>query len=336
VKLGLFGGSFNPPHLGHINLVSTIQRKGALDKVWVIPNYQNPLKGDVEGATPEERTELTRLAFADLAPKVEVLDTEILRKGKSYTIDTLKDLKKQNLTDEFFIILGVDHLFSLNLWKSWENLLNEANFIFTSRPGFSLPETLDDIPEFIKPLCASFDFNILSLKSGRQVEFIQLKDHPASSSEIRKRLGSGRSVSEFLPLSVEQAIKKKGLYPEIKSKVGDTQDFVKFCYYFLAEKKAVNQLAYDFSHMNKLYDFIIIASGTNTRQVSALAEALALEVKREFRILPLSIEGLSEGRWVLIDYGFLIVHLFYDFIRQEYALEELVSQAKPLFKELKN
>jgi nicotinate-nucleotide adenylyltransferase len=299
----------------------------------VIPNYQNPLKGEIDGATPEDRTELTKLAFSDLAPTVEVLEIEISRKGKSYTIDTLEELKAKHPESEFFLILGVDHLFSLNLWKAWENLFEEANFIFTSRPGFSLPDSLEEIPEFLKPLCESFDFNILSLKNGRQIEFIQLKDHPASSSEIRKRLASGRSVSDLLPLSVEQAIKTKGLYPEIKSKIGDIKSFAQFCFNFLAEKKAVNQLAYDVSDLNKLYDLVIIASGTNTRHVSAMAEALTVEVKREYRIVPLSVEGLKEGRWVLIDYGFLIVHLFYDFVRQEYALEELIAQAKPLFKE---
>ena len=77
-------------------------------------------------------------------------------------------------------------------------------------------------------------------------------------------------------------------------------------------------------------EFVVIASGTSTRHAAAMAENVVMAVKEEYNVLPQSVEGIDEGRWVLVDYGSLIVHIFYDFVRQEYSLENLWREGKDL------
>ena len=80
---------------------------------------------------------------------------------------------------------------------------------------------------------------------------------------------------------------------------------------------------YDLTKMSAPSEYAVIASGTSTRHAASMAENLVVAVKEEYNVLPQSVEGIDEGRWVLVDYGSLIIHLFYDFVRQEYSLENL-------------
>jgi nicotinate-nucleotide adenylyltransferase len=88
--------------------------------------------------------------------------------------------------------------------------------------------------------------------------------------------------------------------------------------------------AFDLQDLGATTDFTLIASGTSTRHAASIAENLAMAVKEEFNLLPQSVEGVDEGRWVVVDYGSLIVHVFYDFVRQEYRLEELWKNGKEI------
>ena len=129
MKIGIFGGSFNPPHLGHINSMQTVLKKTGLDKVLVIPNAQNPLKLQIEGASAEHRLEMTRLALTNWNGPFEVDDREIRRGGNSYTYETLTELKKENPGDQFFLILGMDQFEELGQWKNPSKILELAHLI---------------------------------------------------------------------------------------------------------------------------------------------------------------------------------------------------------------
>jgi nicotinate-nucleotide adenylyltransferase len=330
MKIGIFGGSFNPPHNGHINSLQTVAKKFGLDKIHVVPAAQNPLKTPVEGPTPEQRLELTRMAFDQYGDQYFVDDQEIKRGGNSYTIDTIMNLRKTYEAQDLYLIVGADKFEELSQWKDYQKILTEANLIVTTRPGYDTPETLEEMPGFLKPLVAEFDFNFIELNTGRNVQFITLRDVEISSTEVRKWLRSGKPVEKYLPLSVESYLKEHKLYRNIGDRIGDFQKFTVFCADALFAKKGINVRGFDLTKMSAPSEYTLIASGTSTRHASSMAENLVVAVKEEYGVHPQSVEGVDEGRWVLVDYGSLIIHLFYDYVRLEYSLENLWREGKDL------
>lgn len=330
MKIGILGGSFNPPHFGHINVARTVKEKAGLNEIRIIPTAKNPLKKKIDGPSAEERLELTEIAFADLGAGFVVDDREVRRGKTSYTIDTLDEIHKENPKAELFLILGMDLLNELESWKDWKKILDIANLVVCSRPGFDLPRSAKELPEFLQPLITDQDFNFMTLSSGREIQFLQLNDVEVSATDLRKWLRINKSVQKYLPLGVERAIKEKGLYAPLKEKIGDYEQFAVFCGNFLFSKKAIGVRGFDLRPMTAPSEFAVVCSATSTRHASSLAENLAAAVKEEFNVFPQSLEGVDEGRWVLIDYGSLIVHIFYDFIRQEYSLENLWREGRDM------
>jgi nicotinate-nucleotide adenylyltransferase len=330
MKVGIFGGSFNPPHMGHIASLTSVQKKAGLDKIVVIPTHQSPLKTQVEGPTPEQRLEMVKLALQGFGSQFEVDDQEIKRGGTSYTIDTIKQYRKTIDADDLYLIVGADHLDLLNSWKDYRTLLKEVNVIFTTRPGFDIPTSKDQLPTYLQDMILEYDFNFIELSTGRNIQFVRIPDVDTSASELRKMIRSGRPVEKFLPLAVESYIKSHKLYANLKDKIQDYEKFTEFCAHQLFAKKAINVKGFDLRKQEAPSEFAIVTSGTSTRHASSLAENLVQAVKDEYRIHPQSLEGLDEGRWVVIDYGSLIVHIFYDFVRQEYSIEKLWKHGRDM------
>lgn len=330
MKLGIFGGSFNPPHLGHINSLETVRRKIGLEKIVIVPNAQNPLKKPVEGPTAKQRIEMLESAIQGYEKYFSIDEQEIKRGGLSYTIDTINEYRSKYKEEELFLIIGADNLEKFNQWKDYKIILKECNLVVTTRPGYEFPHDLEELPAFLKELTNEIEFNFIQLKSGRSIQFVTLNDVEISSTELRKKLRTGRPVSKFLPLGVENYIQENQIYLEKGLKVKDYGQFTKFCAQILNGKKAINVFGYDLTKMSAPSEYTLVASGTSTRHAISLADSLTQAVKEEFNLLPQSIEGASEGRWVVVDYGALIIHLFYDFVRQEYSIENLWKEATRL------
>jgi nicotinate-nucleotide adenylyltransferase len=322
-KIGIFGGSFNPPHLGHVNAVTTVVKKIGLDRIHIIPAYQNPMKRPIEGAKAEDRLEMVRLAFETYGLQYVIDDREISRKGKSYSIDTVLEFRKEHEAEFIHLILGLDTFEEFGSWKEYSKILENANLVVVTRPGCHIPHSVEELPSAIKPLVAAFDFNFVELTSGRSIQFVSLNDVEISGAELRKKIRAGRGTEKFLPLSVENYIKENNLYKTIGAKVGDYEKFTRFCIDFLLSKKSINIRAFDLRKLQAPSEFTLITSGTSTRHTVSLAENLIQAVKEEYGVYPQSLEGIQEGRWVLVDYGSLKVHFFYDFVRHEYQLESL-------------
>ncbi|MBC7371014.1 MAG: nicotinate (nicotinamide) nucleotide adenylyltransferase [Bdellovibrionaceae bacterium] len=330
MRVGIFGGSFNPPHMGHINSLLTVQKKAGLDKVHVVPAAQSPLKMAVEGATAEQRYELVKQALNGYGKQFVVDDQEIKRGGLSYTIDTIMNMRKQVEAEDLYLIIGADQFEDFSQWKEFQKILTEANLIVTTRPGWDIPAEADELPEYLKSLVAEYDFNFIELKTGRNVQFIRLDDIEVSASEVRKLLRTGRPVEKLLPLSVESYVKEHKMYRPIGDKIGDFAKFTAFCGDVLFSKKAIQVRGFDLTNMSAVSEYTVVASGTSTRHATSLAENVVSLVKEQYNVLPQSIEGTDEGRWVVVDYGSLIVHIFYDFVRQEYSLEKLWTEGKDM------
>ncbi|MFZ3230163.1 MAG: nicotinate (nicotinamide) nucleotide adenylyltransferase [Pseudobdellovibrio sp.] len=330
MKIGIFGGSFNPPHNGHVNSLTEVQKKMGFDLIHIIPNNQNPLKIPTDGPSIEHRLEMSRQAFSSYGQAFFVDDCELKRGGKSYTIDTINELLKKYKSSELYLIIGADNFETFSEWKDYKKILELVNVVVTTRPGFQIPENEKEWPDYLTPFVADSDFGTLELTTGRSVEFITLSDLDISSSELRKKLRLGRPTEKYLPLAVESFIKGNNLYRVSKEKISDFKKFAEFCAQILLDKKGIAVRGFDLQSMSSTCDYSIVASGTSTRHTSSMAENLVKAVKDEFNIYPLGVEGVDEGRWVVVDYGALIVHVFYDFVRQEYQLEDLWKKGTEL------
>ncbi len=187
MRIGVLGGSFNPPHTGHLIIASDAFEALSLDRLVIVPASANPLKGpNADGATAEQRLEMVRLTFgAD--PRFEVSSIEIERGGLSYTVDTLEALKGTNKEAELILLLGMDSLKTMARWKRPERIAELATLAVLARADAG-----GDVPART------------TLVTTRRVDL--------SSTEIRERLAAGRSIKGFVAESVERYICAGELY----------------------------------------------------------------------------------------------------------------------------
>ncbi len=198
MKLCIYGGSFNPPHLGHVAAVRAAQQALPLDEVRLMPAAIPPHKHLAAGSpSPVERLELCRLAFGSL-PGVTVSDLELKREGKSYTVDTVRALLQEESSAELYLLIGTDMLATFEEWYCFEEILASVTLLATARDDGEL-ETVQR--------CASH----LRETFGAKVVVIETPPLPVSSTQIRRLLRE-RHGAEFLPDAVYARIIQKRLY----------------------------------------------------------------------------------------------------------------------------
>ncbi|GAB5046040.1 nicotinate-nucleotide adenylyltransferase [Thermodesulfovibrio sp. TK110] len=205
MKIGLFGGTFNPIHYGHLRVAEEVREAFLLDKIIFIPAGIPPLKKyDLEAM---HRLKMTKLAVKD-NPFFEVSDIEVKQKAPSYTVNTLTHLKKLYQKDNLFFIMGIDAFFELKSWYRYEDLLRMVDFIVMSRPGF---DNLQN-SEFIEHEESKNCFKIKN--SDKRVFFISVSPFWISSTHLRKMIQNGKSIRYLLPEKVRIYIEKNKLYRE--------------------------------------------------------------------------------------------------------------------------
>jgi len=191
----LFGGTFDPPHIGHLLVAQTVCEAENFDKVFFIPAYQPPHKDDI---TPvDERLKMLEFAVEG-NPNFEISDVELKRKGVSYTIDTVKFIKEEMRlkSQELFYLMGSDSLLEFQNWKDPKGILNECQVIVAIRPGFRP----SDIPSWIL----------------QKIQFANIPRFEISSSNIRHRWVENKTIRYMVTLPVWEYIEKNNLY-SIKS-----------------------------------------------------------------------------------------------------------------------
>jgi nicotinate-nucleotide adenylyltransferase len=221
MRVALFGGSFDPPHRGHVALARLARERFALDRVIVAPVGAQPLK---QGTTPssfEDRVAMARLAFAGV-PGVEIslLDAPRADGRSNYTVDTVEALRRQlNPDDPLFCILGADSLLGIRKWRRPADLLLACNFIVGARPGIELSDAEAAMPETIEARLAPTELPAtrlleLSARDGRRSRLYLLTDfsEDTSSSEIRDELRDGGDPANSLCPAVVEYIWAHGLY----------------------------------------------------------------------------------------------------------------------------
>lgn len=220
-RLGLFGGSFNPIHNGHLAVARKAHEILALDRTLFIPTGDPPHKRDGALAPAHHRYEMARLAIAD-TPGFELSDIEISRRGKSYSIDTVRELQRQyGPTTSLFFLIGLDAFLDVPSWREPDALLAACSFVVISRPGQSfqslttLPFLRHVSPNQLAPLdTGALDRLDLPLPSGQTIICLPLPPSSISASDIRHRIQRGAVLANLLPPPVESYILRQQLYRE--------------------------------------------------------------------------------------------------------------------------
>jgi len=213
-RIGLFGGTFNPIHLGHIRAIEIVQKKFLLDKVLIIPSHIPPHKKSANIASPKHRLKMVKLAVYS-SPIFVPSSIEIEEKRKSYSIITLDKMKILYPNAHIFFILGIDAFLEIHTWKNYEKVLEQCFFIVISRPGYELEDAkgilegkyadrMLKLPESQKCMensLPSFKIFLLSIAAL-----------DINSSEIRKRIRKGSSIGGLVPEAVKDYINNNKLY----------------------------------------------------------------------------------------------------------------------------
>ena len=188
-KIGLFGGSFDPVHLGHLLVAQAAREEAGLERVYFIPAAQSPFKPDRVPAPAEERLRLLRLALAGNA-HCEIDAQELGRGGVSYTIDTVRDYARRFPGAQLHLLIGADHARTLGEWREAGELARSVEFLAIPRPGE--PEAVFPTPF-----------------RGRTLKGFPLG---VSASQIRARVKAGLPVEHLVPTAVAEAIRNYRLY----------------------------------------------------------------------------------------------------------------------------
>lgn len=184
-KVGILGGTFNPPHFGHLIMANEAYHSLGLEEVRFMPNATAPHK-DVLGVGTAQRLEMTRLAIEDF-PQFRIEDYEINTGGVSYTYNTISQLVERERDKEFYFIIGGDSVEELKSWHRIHELAELIQFVGIGRPGYD----------------TSTDFPVMMIDSPEM---------HLSSTMLRERVAANRPLTFFVPEKVEAYIRKEGLY----------------------------------------------------------------------------------------------------------------------------
>lgn len=186
MKIGIYGGSFNPIHKGHVKIIEYVLQNKELDKLIVIP-VGTPSHRDDFTVSGELRLMMARAACKDI-DRVEVSDIEVRARGKSYTYETLMRLKEIYQGSDFYEIVGEDSADYLHLWRDYSKMVEETRFIVLKREEYHYEASHENIEVLESPL------------------------YQYSSTEVRRAVKEGRDISSMVPLEVEEIIERYRLY----------------------------------------------------------------------------------------------------------------------------
>ena len=189
MKIGLFFGSFNPIHIGHLAIANYMIEYSEMDEIWMIISPQNPLKNKKSLLNEYERLKMVELALDD-HPKIKANNIEFKLPKPSYTIDTLTYLNEKYSNKEFGIIMGTDNISSFKKWKNYEEILNNYKLYVYPRQGYSLGE----------------------FENHKKIIQVSAPQMEISSSFIRQAIKDKKDIRYFLPMYVFNYILDMHLY----------------------------------------------------------------------------------------------------------------------------
>ena len=202
-KIGIYGGTFAPPHNGHVYAALAFYDQLALDVLYVIPSFVPPHKQVDANDDPSIRLKMTELAFSthpDYGKKIFVSDIELTRGGKSYTAHTLAYFK-EHLDGELYFLCGTDMILSMDTWYDPAYIFRTATIVYARR------EEERDLDEKIR-----LKIDTYRQVYGARVLSLDIKAHPLSSTDVRARRRAGEDIRSYVPAPVWDYIQASGLY----------------------------------------------------------------------------------------------------------------------------
>jgi nicotinate-nucleotide adenylyltransferase len=191
MNIGIFGGTFDPPHIGHLIVADDVRHALKLDRILFVPASRPPHKRDRKMSPGELRLKLVQRAVAG-SPRFRVSDLEITRGGVSYTVDTLEELHRRHPHDALFLLVGMDNLLTFHTWKSPERIIELAKIVAMTRPGFSVSR----VPKAL----------------ARRTIVCPVPEIGVSSSDIRRRVRTGKPFRHLVPEPVYEYIVLHRMY----------------------------------------------------------------------------------------------------------------------------
>ena len=214
MKEGLFGGTFNPVHLGHLKVISHVREAFSLDRVYLIPSSMPPHKKDLDLAPAGERHEMVKRSIRNI-PGLTASDVELVRQGPSFTIDTLDTFQGLRPQSRLYFIMGSDAFFDIGTWKEAGEIFTRVPLIIMNRAGD--PVKIHQMARLLETTISRRYIFQEKEHAFRHPELkpVHLIDVPKiriSSTMIRQYIKQGRSISSMVPEPAWKIIKQKGLY----------------------------------------------------------------------------------------------------------------------------
>jgi nicotinate-nucleotide adenylyltransferase len=213
-RIGLFGGTFDPIHNGHVKAAERVQDIFSFDRILFIPSYIPPHKESGNVASAAHRLKMVELALTSFE-RFSPSSIEIDAKGTSYSIVTLSRIKKMFPETDIFFLLGVDAFLEIETWKDYSDVLEQCSFIVMSRPGYCLGDAKGTLTEKYNQRMVEVSEPMLKDKKGffnHKIYLLSIQSLDVSSSEVRERVGTHQSIVGMVPESVENYIKERRLY----------------------------------------------------------------------------------------------------------------------------
>ena len=212
LRIGIFGGTFNPIHLGHLRSAEEVREGQGLDRILFIPSATPPHKRGAGVVPAAHRLAMVRLAIRG-NPCFRVSTIEIDRGGRSFSVDTLRALRQRLPTARFAFIMGLDTFGEIATWKDYRAIFTLCDLIVTSRPPHVKAPLRRALPVAARAeFCYQHGTGTLEHRTGHRVIYQRLSDLDISASSIRDRLSGGRSIRYLVPASVQRYIARHHLY----------------------------------------------------------------------------------------------------------------------------
>jgi len=208
-KVGIFGGTFDPVHLGHLRAAEEFAEGLKLDHVIMVPSANPPHREESPGAGPRDRLEMVRLATR-ANPRLEASDLEIERGGSSYTVDTLLEIRRRQPEWELFMALGTDAYNDISKWRRPGEVISLAHLVLLTRPGFSV-DFLGPLPEALRTEY-SREGDMYRHSAGATLRSMSVSALDISAGSIRSLVSRGLSIRYLVHSDVFEYIQRKGIY----------------------------------------------------------------------------------------------------------------------------
>jgi len=214
MKIGLFGGTFNPFHKGHLGIIQHVKNAYELDKIFLIPSATPPHKTDINLAPANDRYEMVKESLTGHEHFL-VSDKELMRKGPSFTIDTINEFKKEyGQETKFFLLMGSDAFLDITTWKQKDQIFTATQIVIMLRGHW--PDYTPIISFIDENISKGYIFNsqdnIFSHEKRQKILICKVPKIDISSTIVRERVKNKKSIKDLVPASVEKIIRTKELY----------------------------------------------------------------------------------------------------------------------------